>query len=78
MAADARKALKTLPPEKRLAQTCNIEALGQIGNAGKLATTRRAGRQRLRQARPSAGATAHSVSNGAFRVGRQKWVGRRL
>ena len=30
----AREALKTLPQEKRLAQTCNIEALAQIGNAG--------------------------------------------
>ena len=24
-----------MPPEKRLAQTCNIEALAQIGNAGE-------------------------------------------
>ena len=28
-----RAMLETLPPEKRLAQTCNIEALAQIGNA---------------------------------------------
>jgi outer membrane biosynthesis protein TonB len=33
--AQARAVLKTLPPEKRLAQTCNLEALAQIGNAGK-------------------------------------------
>lgn len=33
--APAREMLKTLPPEKRLAQTCNIEALAQIGNAGE-------------------------------------------
>jgi len=33
--ARARAMLKTLPPEKRLAQTCNIEALAQIGNAGE-------------------------------------------
>lgn len=32
--ARAREMLETLPPEKRLAQTCNLEALGQIGNAG--------------------------------------------
>ena len=30
-----RAMLETLPPEKRLAQTCNIEALAQIGNAGE-------------------------------------------
>ncbi len=33
--AQARAMLQTLPPEKRLAQTCNIEALAQIGNAGE-------------------------------------------
>jgi len=33
--ARARAMLQTLPPEKRLAQTCNIEALAQIGNAGE-------------------------------------------
>lgn len=33
--AAARDMLTTLPPEKRLAQTCNIEALAQIGNAGE-------------------------------------------
>jgi outer membrane biosynthesis protein TonB len=33
--APAREMLQTLPPEKRLAQTCNIEALAQIGNAGE-------------------------------------------
>lgn len=33
--ARARAMLETLPPEKRLAQTCNLEALAQIGNAGK-------------------------------------------
>ena len=33
--APAREMLKTQPPEKRLAQTCNIEALAQIGNAGE-------------------------------------------
>lgn len=33
--ARARAMLETLPPERRLAQTCNIEALAQIGNAGE-------------------------------------------
>ncbi|HEV2513840.1 MAG TPA: DUF930 domain-containing protein [Devosia sp.] len=33
--ARARAMLETLPPEKRLAQTCNIEALAQVGNAGE-------------------------------------------
>jgi hypothetical protein len=33
--ARARAVLETLPPEKRLAQTCSIEALAQIGNAGE-------------------------------------------
>lgn len=33
--ARARAVLEALPPEKRLAQTCNIEALAQVGNAGK-------------------------------------------
>jgi outer membrane biosynthesis protein TonB len=33
--ARARTMLEALPPEKRLQQTCNIEALGQVGNAGE-------------------------------------------
>ncbi|MGC4077489.1 MAG: DUF930 domain-containing protein [Rubrivivax sp.] len=33
--AKARAMLETLPPERRLPQTCSIEALGQIGNSGK-------------------------------------------
>lgn len=33
--APAREMLGTLPPEKRMAQTCNIEALAQVGNAGE-------------------------------------------
>lgn len=33
--APAREMLKTLPPEKRLEQTCNIEALAQIGYSGE-------------------------------------------
>jgi hypothetical protein len=33
--ARAREMLKTLPREKRLSQTCNIEAIAQIGSAGR-------------------------------------------
>jgi hypothetical protein len=33
--ARARQAIKKLPPEKRLVQTCNIEAVGQLGHAGR-------------------------------------------
>lgn len=33
--ARAKAAIKQLPPQRRLVQTCNIEAIGQIGNAGK-------------------------------------------
>jgi Domain of Unknown Function (DUF930) len=32
--ANAKKTLKTLPAARRIAQTCNIEAYGQIGHAG--------------------------------------------
>jgi hypothetical protein len=32
--ARARDMLQTLPRDKRLSQTCNIEALAQIGNSG--------------------------------------------
>jgi hypothetical protein len=32
--AQAKATLKTLSPERRLAQTCNIEAYGQAGHAG--------------------------------------------
>ncbi|HWV01070.1 MAG TPA: hypothetical protein VN109_07890, partial [Devosia sp.] len=33
--ARAKAAIKQLPPQRRLVQTCNIEAIGQIGNAGR-------------------------------------------
>jgi hypothetical protein len=33
--ANARESLATLPHDKRVAQTCNIEAVGQVGNAGR-------------------------------------------
>lgn len=33
--AQAREVIETLAPEKRLAQTCILEALAQIGNAGE-------------------------------------------
>lgn len=69
--AAARKALKTLPPEKRLAQTCNIEALGQIGNAGKGFEPDALVASAF--AKPVIAGTTYSVSNGAFRS-KQKWV----
>ena len=33
--ANVRDALERLPHDKRLSQTCNIEAIGQVANAGK-------------------------------------------
>ena len=33
--ANAREALETLPHDKRLSQTCNIEAVGQVGSMGR-------------------------------------------
>lgn len=33
--ANAREAIKKLPPQKRLVQTCNIEAIAQIGQASR-------------------------------------------
>lgn len=33
--ANARQAIKKLPPQKRLVQTCNIEAIAQIGQASR-------------------------------------------
>jgi hypothetical protein len=67
-----RKALKTLPPEKRLAQTCNIEAAAQIGSAGRGFTPNALVANAF--ADPVIAGTSYSVSNGAFRSG-QKWYG---
>lgn len=33
--ANARETLENLPRDKRLSQTCNIEAVGQVGNMGR-------------------------------------------
>jgi hypothetical protein len=60
-----RKALKTLPPEKRLAQTCNLEAAAQIGSAGKGFTPNALVANAF--ADPVVAGTSYSVSNGAFR-----------
>ena len=60
-----RKALKTLPPEKRLAQTCNLEAAAQIGSAGKGFTPNALVANAF--ADPAIAGTSYSVSNGAFR-----------
>jgi hypothetical protein len=68
--AKAREAIKKLPPEKRLAQTCNIEAIAQIGNAGKKLEPDALVANAF--AKPVGTGTTYSVSNGAFRS-RKKW-----
>jgi hypothetical protein len=70
--AKARAALKKLPPEKRLAQTCNIEAIGQIGNSGKGLSPDAVVANAF--AAPTANGATYSVSNGAFRS-KEKWYG---
>ncbi len=70
--AKARDALKKLPPEKRLAQTCNIEAIGQIGNAGKGFAPDAMVANAF--AAPTVDGVNYTVSNGAFRSGK-KWYG---
>jgi hypothetical protein len=70
--AKARKALKTLPPDKRLAQTCNIEAIAQLGNAGRGYNPDALVASAF--AVPRIAGTTYSVVNGAFRS-KQKWVG---
>ena len=69
--ATARRALKTLPPEKRLAQTCNIEAIAQLGNAGRDYAPDALVASAF--AKPVIAGTTYSVGNGAFRT-RQKWI----
>ena len=68
--AKARDALKKLPPEKRLVQTCNIEAIGQIGNAGRGFQPDAMVANAF--AAPVVNGVNYSVSNGAFRSGK-KW-----
>ena len=67
-----RDALKTLPRDKRLAQTCNIEAIGQLGNAGRNYVPDALVASAF--AKPVIAGTTYSVSNGAFRS-KGKWIG---
>ena len=70
--AQMKAALKKLPPEKRLAQTCNLETIGQIGNAGRgLSPNALVGNA---FAAPVTTATTYSAANAAFRSG-SKWYG---
>jgi len=68
----ARDAIKKLPPEKRLTQTCNIEAVGQIGNAGKGYEPDAVIANAF--AKPVIEGSTFAVPGGAFRS-RQKWYG---
>ena len=62
--SQAKQALKQLPPERRLAQTCNIEASGQAGGAGYAPDAIIANAF----AAPEASGTTYSVSGGVFRA----------
>jgi hypothetical protein len=68
----AREAIKKLPPEKRLAQTCNIEAVGQAGNAGKGYEPDALVANAF--AKPEIAGNTFTVTGGAFRS-KQKWFG---
>lgn len=70
--AKVRAALKKLPPEKRVAQTCNIEAIGQIGSSGKGFQPDAMVANAF--AAPATSGGSYRVSNGAFRSGK-KWYG---
>lgn len=70
--ANARDALKSLPAEKRLAQTCNIEAIAQAGHAGKGLSPDAIIANAFAQ--PVLAGTSYRVVNGAFRSGK-KWYG---
>jgi len=61
--SQAKAALKQMSPERRLAQTCNIEATGQAGGAGYQADAIIANAF----APPQASGTTYSVSGGVFR-----------
>lgn len=68
--ARARDAIRALPPDKRLAQTCNIEAIGQLGNAGKGYMPDALVADAL--AKPVIAGSSFTVVGGAFRSG-GKW-----
>jgi hypothetical protein len=63
--ARAREAIKRLPREKRLVQTCNIEAVGQLGNAGRGFDPDALIADAL--AKPVAAGSSFTVTGGAFR-----------
>jgi hypothetical protein len=63
--ARAREAIKTLPRDKRLVQTCNIEAVGQLGNAGRGFDPDAVIADAL--AMPAASGSTFTVTGGAFR-----------
>ncbi len=62
--AQAGESLKSLSPERRLAQTCNIEAVGQIGHAGDYTPDAIIANA---FAPPTIAGTTYGVSGGAFR-----------
>lgn len=68
--ARAREAIKKLPPEKRLVQTCNIEAVGQLGNAGRGFSPDAVVANAF--VPPVASGSSFTVTGGAFRSG-GKW-----
>jgi len=68
--ARAKAAIKQLPPQRRLVQTCNIEAIGQIGNAGRHYRPDALVADAF--SKPTTAGTTFSVSGGAFRSG-GKW-----
>lgn len=61
--AQARETLKTLSPERRLAQTCNIEAYGQAQHAGYSPDAIIANAY----APPQIAGSTYTVTGGAFR-----------
>ena len=63
--ARAKDAIKKLPPEKRLSQTCNIEPIGQLGNAGKGYNPDALVADAL--AKPAIDGSSFNVVGGAFR-----------
>ncbi len=68
--AKARDAIKKLPPERRLAQTCNIEAVGQLGGSGRGFSPDAVIADAF--AKPVIDGSRFSVSAGAFRS-QGKW-----
>jgi hypothetical protein len=68
--ARARDALETLPHDKRLSQTCNIEAVGQVGSAGRGFTPDAVIAEAFSKAAISG---TRLVANGAIFRSAQKW-----